>query len=118
VPIPRQSDPRRGEVWLADLNPIRGREQAGRRPILVVSVDAFNRSRADLVAVIPLTTTLRGIPFHVGVAPPEGGLSNPSELLCEAVRSISKERLIERWGSISAETQTAVDDRLRILFGL
>jgi mRNA interferase MazF len=41
--------PNRGEVWLVDLNPIRGREQAGRRPALVVSVDEFNNGPADLV---------------------------------------------------------------------
>ena len=56
--------------------------------MLAVSVDAFNQSRAELVVVIPITSTLRPIPFHVVVQPPEGGLTNPSALLCEAVRSI------------------------------
>lgn len=68
----------RGDVWLADLSPVRGHEQAGRRPVLVASVDPFNQSRADLVVVIPITSTLRSIPFHVVVQPPEGGLTNPS----------------------------------------
>jgi mRNA interferase MazF len=86
----------RGDVWLADLSPVRGHEQAGRRPVLVVSVDPFNQSRADLVVVIPITSTLRSIPFHVVVQ-----LTNPSALLCEAVRSISKDRLITRWGSVA-----------------
>lgn len=108
----------RGEIWLADLNPVRGHEQAGRRPVLVVSVDAFNQSRADLVVVIPITSTLRPIPFHVVVQPPEGGLTNPSALLCEAVRSISKDRLVTRWGTVSAATISQVEDRLRILLHL
>lgn len=116
--MPKPPEPRRGEVWLADLNPIRGREQAGRRPVLVVPVDAFNHSRADLAVVVPVTSTLRGIPFHVRVEPPEGGLSNPSELLCEAVRSVSRQRLVECWGTILPATQAAVDDWLRILLGL
>lgn len=108
----------RSEIWLADLNPVRGHEQAGRRPVLVVSVDAFNQSRADIVVVIPITSTLRPIPFHVVVQPPEGGLTNPSALLCEAVRSISKDRLVTRWGTVSPATMSQVEDRLRILLHL
>ena len=108
----------RGDIWLADLNPVRGHEQAGRRPVLVVSVDAFNQSRADLVVVIPITSTLRPIPFHVVVQPPEGGLTNPSALLCEAVRSISKDRLVTRWGTVSPATMSQAEDRLRILLRL
>lgn len=110
--------PARGDIWLADLNPVRSREQAGRRPVLVVSVDPFNQSRADLVVVIPITSTLRNIPFHVVVQPPEGGLTHPSALLCEAIRSISKDRLINRWGSVPPHTMTKVEDRLRVLMGL
>lgn len=112
------ANPCRGDIWLADLNPVRGHEQAGRRPVLVVSVDPFNAGRADLVVVIPITSTIRPIPFHVVVQPPEGELSNPSALLCEAIRSISKDRLVARWGSITAPTLAQVDDRLRILLGL
>jgi mRNA interferase MazF len=99
-------------------SPVRGHEQAGHRPVLVVSVDPFNQSRADLVVIIPITSTLRNIPFHVVVQPPEGGLLNPSALLCEAVRSISKDRLVSRWGSILPRTMTDVEDRLRVLMGL
>jgi mRNA interferase MazF len=108
----------RGDIWLADLNPVRGHEQAGRRPVLVVSVDPFNQSRAALVVVVPLTSTQRNIPFHVVVQPPEGGLTNPSYLLCEAVRSISKDRLLTRWGGLQPATMLKVEDRLRVLMGL
>jgi mRNA interferase MazF len=86
--------------------------------VLVISVDPFNQSRADLVVVVPITSTLRNIPFHVVVQPPEGGLANRSALLCEAVRSISKDRLIARWGSVSPATMAEVEDRLRVLMGL
>jgi len=40
-------------MWLADLDPTRGHEQAGRRPVLVVSDDIFNRGPADLVIILP-----------------------------------------------------------------
>ena len=116
--MPENSSAARGEIWLADLNPVRGHEQAGRRPVLVVSVNQFNQSRADLVVIVPLTSTLRTLPLHVVVQPPEGGLTNRSALLCEAVRSITKDRLLARWGSVSPATMTEVEDRLRMLLGL
>ncbi len=108
----------RGEVWLADLNPIRGREQAGKRPVLVVSDDRFNQSRAELVIILPITSTDRGIPSHVRIDPPEAGLKNTSFILCEAVRSISKDRLVNYLGSVSSVTMLNVEDRLRILLRL
>jgi mRNA interferase MazF len=108
----------RGEVWLVDLNPIRGREQAGKRPCLVISVDAFNQSPADLVIAVPITSKEKRIPFHVRVTPPEAGLTLVSFIKCEDVRSISIDRLERRYGSVSSETLTEVEDRLRILMGL
>lgn len=115
---PRPPHPSRGEVWLVRLNPVRGHEQAGTRPALVVSVDPFNQGPAGLVVVLPMTTTSRGIPFHVEVAPPEGGLREATFVKTEDVRSISKERLSQRWGRVSPRTLATVEDRLRILLGL
>ena len=110
--------PRRGEIWLADLDATRGREQAGRRPVLVLSVDGFNMGPADLVIIAPLTTKLRGIRSHVEVDPPEGGVRKPSAVLCEAVRSISKHRLVQPWGTLEGRTIERIEDCLRILLGL
>lgn len=112
------SAPARGEIWLADLNPTRGHEQAGRRPVLVVSEDLFNRGAAGLVIVLPMTSTIRGVPSHVPVSPPEGGVKNRSAILCEGVRSLSVERLVTRWGAIDRQTMAVVEDRLRILLRL
>lgn len=50
------ANPCRGEVWLADLGTGRGREQTGRRPVLVLSVDGFNAGPADLVLTLPITS--------------------------------------------------------------
>ena len=56
------TQPPRGEVWLADLDPTRDREQAGRRPVLIVSEDLFNHGPADLVIICPLTLDLERNP--------------------------------------------------------
>lgn len=111
--------PRRGEVWLVDLSPTRGHEQAGRRPALVVSADRFNAGRAGLVFVVPFTTRARGIPTHVEVRPPAGGLREASWARCEDLRSVSVERLIDRpLGVVPDEVLAAVGERLRLLLEL
>jgi mRNA interferase MazF len=111
-------EPSRGDVWTVSLDPTKGREQAGRRPALVLSVDPFNRGPADLIVVLPITSKAKGIPFHVTVTPPEGGLKQESYIKCEDVRSISKERLLQRLGVVTSETMKHVEDRVRILLGL
>lgn len=108
----------RGEVWLVDLNPVKGHEQAGKRPCLVISVNLFNQGASGLVVVLPITSKQKGIPFHVEINPSEGGVKMPSFIKCEDVRSISVERLDKYWGTVSSETLAAVEDRLRILMGL
>ena len=112
------NSPARGEVWLADLNPTRGHEQSGRRPVLVVSEDLLNRGPAGLVIVLPMTSTGRGVASHVPIDPPEGGVTRPTVILCEAVRSVSVERLVAPWGRVGLATMAAVEDRLRILMRL
>lgn len=110
--------PARGEVWLVDLNPTKGHEQAGKRPCLIISVDLFNQGASGLIVVLPITSKGKGIPFHVELNPPEGGLKVRSFIKCEDVRSISIERIEKRWGIVSSATLAAVEDRLRILMGL
>ncbi|MDZ4717999.1 MAG: type II toxin-antitoxin system PemK/MazF family toxin [Roseiflexaceae bacterium] len=111
--------PNRGEIWMADLNPIRGHEQAGTRPVLIISTNAFNHGPANLVFVAPLTRMDRRIPIHVPLDPPEGGVISRSYILCDALRSITKDRLGPRpWGMVSAATLRQVEDHLRILMDL
>jgi mRNA interferase MazF len=110
---------RRGEVWLADLHPSRGHEQRGQRPVLVVSADPFNQSPAGLVIAVPLTTRKRGIPTHIEVRPPDGGLRDPSFAMCEQIRALAADRLASRpFGTVSPAVMRAVEDRLRLLLEL
>ena len=110
--------PQRGEIWLLDLDPTCGHEQAGRRPALILSVDVFNAGPADLVFVVPITSHLRPIPTQVALRPPEGGIKVESAILCDALRSVSKQRLGAKWGRVSPATLNEVEDRVRILLGL
>lgn len=58
------------------------------------------------------------IPFHVAVNPPEGNLRLKSFVKREDVRSISRDRFMESWGTVTLETLRQVEDRLRILMDL
>lgn len=109
---------KRGEIWLANLSPTIGREQAGLRPVLITSSDYFNQGFAELVYAIPLTSKDKHIRSHVAVWPPEGGLTLATFIMCEAMRSISKERLVKRLGAVSSATILKVEDTLKILLDM
>ena len=115
------TDPSRGEIWLCDLGSARGHEQAGQRPVLVLSDDAFNGGPAGLVIVVPLTSKLgksKYIPAHIPVTPPEGGVKTPSVILCDQLRTLSKDRLGKAaWGMVSAATLADVEKAARLLLG-
>jgi mRNA interferase MazF len=113
------SGPFRGEIWNADLDPTRGREQAGRRPVLVVSTDRFNEGPAELVVVLPITSKAKGIPGHVALnAGGSSGLRTQSFAMVEAIRCVSRERLAKRLGEVPGDALLEVERRLRILLEL
>jgi mRNA interferase MazF len=103
---------------MVDLGETRGHEQAGIRPAVVVSVDAVNHGPAELVIAIPITSRAKRNPAHVAVQPPEGGLTKPSFIKCEDLRSLSHERLIRHMGVVSPSTLQAAEQWMRILLGL
>ena len=111
---------RRGEVWRVSLDPVAGREQAGDRPALIVSDDRLNNSAAGLVIVVPLTRTRRASPSRVEIEPPEGGVRARSYAMCEQVRAVSIDRLLDGpWGPpLSSTLMAEVDRRLRLLLHL
>lgn len=106
---------RRGDVWLVDFGDPVGREQAGRRPAVVVSADALNAGAAGLVIVVPLTTTRRGLPSHIEIEPGDSGLDETSYAKCEDVKSISDRRLVGRLGTTQADVLLGITRVLRHL---
>jgi len=110
--------PHRQEIWLASLSPTRGHEESGTRPVLVVSHDGLNAGPAELCIIIPITSKIRNIPSHIRIEALEGGLQLESAALCEAIRSVSRLRLIRRMGKITDSTMSEIDDVVRILLVL
>lgn len=97
-----------GEVWDVDLDPIEGHEQAGRRPCLVVSVDAIGKGASDLAIVVPITRSNHVPSLNVEIGPPEGGLTEVSYAMPYQVRTISRTRLKHKRGWVNDETLTKV----------
>jgi mRNA interferase MazF len=100
---------RRGDVVVADLSPIVGHEQGGRRPVLVVSPAAYNSWPIDMAIVAPITSTDRRLRHHVTIGK-EAGLRGASFVMPEYVRAVSQQRLTGRaLGSASPETLDEVE---------
>jgi len=109
---------KRGEIWLVNLDPIKGREQAGIRPALVISVEPFNNSGLELIVVCPVTSKNKGFSTHVPLKPEESGLSRESYIKTEDIRSVSIQRLIKPIGQIPFNKLGEVEIRLRRILGL
>ncbi len=99
-------------MW-ADLNPSRGREQAGRRPALIIASDFYLEQADTLAIIVPATTNDRGWPNHVLLKGAGIGLSQPTYAMTEQPRTVSRERLCDVIGTVDAATMHEVDRWLR-----
>ncbi len=97
---PRKRVPLRGEIWFVQL-PADPPEK-GRRPVVIVSLDARNRhERADTVLVVPLTTSIhKDAPTHVVLTAGETGLQSDSAARAEDITVVRKQSLIEPKGRL------------------
>ena len=107
-----------GDVWIVELNPVRGHEQGGIRPAVVISTDLLNHGPADLVVVAPMTRTDRGVRWHLRLSAPDTQPGQTSVVLCDAVRSISVLRLRTYVGHLSSGAMAQIARRLYNLFNL
>lgn len=112
-------DIKRGDIFLVDLNPVVGAEQAGIRPALVIQVDRANAASPHTV-IIPFTTKIREIklPSHVRIPAGIGGLAVDSILLCEQIRVIDRRRLVRKIGSIGEDYLGEVGIAIKVILGL
>ena len=110
---------KRGEIYLADLDPTRGSEQAGRRPVLVFQHNLINRFSRTVIC-IPFTTNLRRaqLPSCLLVLAGEGGLSRDSVALCHQMRVLDQDRLVTRLGRVSDEMLAEVERVVAFTLGM
>lgn len=97
---------RQGDIWMSDLNPVIGSEQADRRPVVILSGNLMNKF-LQVVITAPLTSKIKNYQGNPILKPsPTNGLKLESELMVFHIRSISKDRLIEKIGEISSKELT------------
>ena len=107
---------RRGEVYDARLDPTEGSEQAGIRPVIIVSRDAINVT-SPVVLAVPCTTYRPGkriYPSQVLLRSPDGGLERDSVAMGEQVRTLAKTRFLRLRGMLSSSFLTQLDQALLI----
>ncbi len=91
-----------GSVVWVDLNPTVGREQAGRRPAVVVASAGYLQAVTELAIVVPATTTKRAWPQHVLLTGPALELSHPTFAMTEQPRTLSRARIVDAAGRVDA----------------
>jgi mRNA interferase MazF len=106
----------RGDILWADLDPVRGREQAGRRLVLVISQDVFNE-RSGTVIALALTSQPPTAGFPLTYPLPSTGLPKPSWVKISQIRTLSIERLGEKLGSAQPEDLDEIIDGLNEIVG-
>jgi mRNA interferase MazF len=111
----------RGEIYFVDLNPVQGREQAGQRPVLVVSSNAINR--LPLVVTVVVGTkgenVRRDYPTNVRVSPVDSGLRLETVFMCFQLRSIDPNRFSSApAGQVSEEVMQKIEDAIRYCLDL
>jgi mRNA interferase MazF len=111
----------RAQIYFVNLNPVQGREQAGERPVLVLSIDAINHSPLVVTVVVGTkgANIRRDFPTNVRVSPEKSGLPLETVFLCFQMRSLDKRRFPdEPAGQISDAKMLEVEAAVRYCLGL
>ena len=110
---------KRGDLFWVNLNPARGSEQAGKRPVLVVQNDVGNEFAATTI-IAPLTTKGFSKEYPTNVKIPRGasGLKDDSTTLLSQIRTIDKSRLERKIGHLPESYLRKVDEAIKISLGL
>jgi mRNA interferase MazF len=106
----------RGEIRWADLNPVRGHEQAGRRPVLILSHDVFNE-RSGTVIALALTSQEPRAGFPLTLESKASGLTKRSWIKISQIRTLSVDRISQRIAKASDEELARVLDGLYEILG-
>lgn len=108
----------RGIVVWAEFDQSRGREQAGRRPALVIASDLYLAQADTLAIVVPCTTRNRGWPNHIMLHGPTLKLDRPTFAMTEQPRTVTRQRIIAAAGRVDTATMRQIDLWLRDFLGL
>lgn len=115
----KKMEVRRGDIYYADLSPVIGSEQGGIRPVLIVQNDVGNKYSPTVIAAAITSKKFKTqLPTHISVQADECGLAKDSIVLLEQVRTLDKQRLRERMGSLDEFEMSKINQALQVSFGL
>ncbi len=110
---------KRGDIILADLEPVRGSEQGGIRPVLIIQNNISNRySPVIIIAAITSKIFEKEYPNNVFLSKIDSGLDKDSTILLNQIRTIDKSRIIRKLSSLTYDIMRRVDLAIRISLGL
>lgn len=110
---------KRGDIFYADLSPVVGSEQGGLRPVLIVQNDVGNKySPTVIAAAITSQKTKNDLPTHIKINASGCGLAKDSIVLLEQIRTIDKQRLKEKMGTLDNMSMNGINKALSVSFGL
>lgn len=112
---------KRGDIYFADLSPVKGSEQGGQRPVIIIQNDVGNNfSPTVIVAPITAQLTKSKLPTHVAMPSTINvtGVARDSVILTEQIRTIDKRRLQDKLGILPKALMDKVDQALIISLGL
>lgn len=110
---------KRGDIYYADLSPVVGSEQGGVRPVLIIQNDIGNKySPTVIAAAITSQHDKSNLPTHIKLEAQGSGLSKDSIVLLEQVRTIDKQRLKEKMGSLDSGSMSKINRAISVSFGL
>ena len=110
---------RRGEIFLANLEPTKGSEQGRTRPVLIIQNDIGNEySTTTIIAPITSTVMKKEYPTNVLVKKEDSKLSRDSTILLNQIRAIDNTRLIKKIGLVDNFTMNGVDRAIKISLGI
>lgn len=108
----------RGDIYRADLDPVKGSEQGGQRPVLIIQNDVGNQySPTVIVAAITSKISKARLPTHIEISGQSSGLPRDSVVMTEQLRTIDKQRLTSKMGVLSQEMMRHVDEALLLSLG-
>ncbi len=109
----------RGEIFLANLEPVRGSEQGSIRPVLIIQNDISNKY-SPITIIAPITSKIyeKEYPTNVKISSKDSKLSRDSTILLNQIRAIDKSRIIKRISKIDQEILDKVDIALKVSLGL
>ena len=103
---------KRGQIYMADLNPVIGSEQGGIRPVVIIQNDRGNYFSPKVIVAAITGQVKKELPTHTKIK--TTGLPKESTALLEQIRTVDKTRLLEKIGEVSVDEMNRITEALRV----